>query len=59
MCAVVDGTCYGLATGPLDIEVKVEACGGYSTSDYQVGYQANRQLTVMEIYPQMARGEPD
>jgi len=47
---VVDGTCYGIASGDVLIELVVQnTCGGRTPSDPQSGWKSARTMVVMEV----------
>lgn len=54
---LVDGTCYDLDAGLIDIELRIMDCSGYSVHDGFTGWMNTRQLTVMEIQPRTVDSE--
>ena len=47
--ALVDGTCFNIPVGNVDVELRIGSCSG--DNDGLVGWQNNRQLLIMEIIP--------
>ena len=50
----VDGTCFNIPAGSVDVELRIESCRGYGDNDGSVGWGNNRQLLIMEIIPRAA-----
>ena len=48
----VDGTCFNIPAGSVDVELRIESCLG--DNDGLVGWGNNRQLLIMEIIPRAA-----
>ena len=51
---LVDGTCFNIPAGSVDVELRIGPCPGYGDNDGSVGWQNNRQLLIMEIIPRTA-----
>ena len=48
---LVDGTCFNIPAGSVDVELRIGPCPGYGDNDGLVGWKSNRQLLIMEIIP--------
>ena len=48
---LVDGTCFNIPAGSVEVEFRIESCPGYNDNDGSVGWQNNRQPLIMEIIP--------
>jgi len=46
---LVDGTCYGLEAGNIEVDVVVDHCSGYSTSTTLTGWKYARTMLLMEV----------
>ena len=51
---LVDGTCFNIPAGSVDVELRIGPCPGYGDNDGEVGWKNNRQLLIMEIIPRAA-----
>ena len=51
---LVDGTCFNIPAGSVDVELRIGPCPGYGDNDGLVGWKNNRQLLIMEIIPRTA-----
>lgn len=52
---IVDGVCYGLDAGNRNIDLYIDACDGYATSNGYSGWNAARTMLIMEVTPQKPR----
>jgi len=49
--SAVDGTCYGLGSGDIKIEIVVDECEGFENSNqWGTGWKAPKSVIVMEIH---------
>ena len=51
---LVDGTCFNIPAGSVDVELRIGPCDSYGDNDGLVGWKNNRQLLIMEIIPRAA-----
>ena len=54
MIVLVDGTCFNIPGGSVNVELRIGPCPGYGDNDGEVGRRNNRQLLIMEIIPRAA-----
>lgn len=50
----VDGACYGLAKGDIEVTLQVGACDGFGATDAWTGFVSSRTVLVMEVIAQQA-----
>ena len=51
---LVDGTCFNISAGSVNVELRMGPCPKYGENDGSVGWGNNRQLLIMEIIPRTA-----